>query len=69
MRFERFPKYTLPTVSTPSPMTDLLRRVPLVLHCVAWFGLAGLVLPHTAAAGEGHDSTNDKPSAIAVLVE
>ncbi len=49
-------------------MTDLLRRVPLMLlHCVAWFGLLGLVLPHPAVAGEGSDSTKDKPSAIAVF--
>ena len=47
-------------------MTDLLRRVPLImLHCVAWFGLVGLVLPDPAVAGEGRDSTNDKPSAMA----
>ena len=43
-------------------MTDLLRRVPLMmLHCVAWFGLAGLVLPPPAAAGE------DKAITVAVF--
>ena len=44
----------------PSPMTDLLRKVPLMmLHCVAWFGLVGLVLPRPAAAGK------DKAIAVA----
>jgi len=68
MRIEHFRKETLPTVSTPNPMTDLLRKVPLMmLHCLARFGLVGLVLPHTAVAGEDSDSTKDKPSAIAVF--
>jgi hypothetical protein len=48
-------------------MTDILRRVPLMLHCVAWFGLVGLVLAHVAIAGGGSESTKDKPSAIAAF--
>ncbi len=48
-------------------MTNLLRRVPLMLHCVAWFGLMGLVLTYPAAAGDGGASTKDKPSAITVF--
>lgn len=38
-----------------------------MLHCVAWFGLVGLVLAHVAIAGGGSESTKDKPSAIAVF--
>ncbi len=46
----------------------LLRRVPPLLRCVAWFGLmTGLVLAHPAAAGDGGASTKDKPSAITVF--
>ena len=48
-------------------MPDLLRRFPLMLLCVAWFGLADLVLPPPAVGGEGNDSTKDDPSAIAVF--
>jgi hypothetical protein len=38
-----------------------------MLHCVAWFGLVGLVLSPPAAAGEGSDSMKDDPSAISVF--
>ena len=48
-------------------MAGLLRRVPLLLHCVAWFGLMGLVLPHPAGAGEGSAFTKDRTGAIAVF--
>jgi hypothetical protein len=48
-------------------MPDRLRRVRLLLHFMAWFGLVGLVLTHVAAAGGGSESTKDKPSAIAVF--
>jgi hypothetical protein len=48
-------------------MTDLLRRVRLLLHFVAWFGLMGLVLAHPVAASEGSASIKDKPSAIIVF--
>ncbi len=68
MRIERFRKETLPTVSTPGPMTDLLRKVPLLmLHCVAWSGLVGLVLPYPATAGDSGSPTKDRPGAIAVF--
>ena len=52
-------------MSTPSPMTGLLRRVPLLLHYLAWFGLMGLVLPYPAVAGSA--STKDRTGAIAVF--
>ena len=48
-------------------MTDLLRRVPLVPHCVACFGLVGLVLSHAAVAGEGSALTEDGSRAVAVF--
>ena len=54
-------------MSTPSLITDLLRRVPFLLHFVAWFGLVGLMLPHAAIAGESSYSTKENPSAIAVF--
>jgi hypothetical protein len=38
-----------------------------MLHCVAWFGLVGLVLSPPTAAGEGSNSMKDDPSAITVF--
>jgi len=48
-------------------MPEFLRGFPLMLPCVAWFGLVGLVLPPPAVAGEGNDSTKNHPSAIAAF--
>jgi len=48
-------------------MTDLLGKVPLMLCCMVWFGLVGLVSPPPAAAGEGSDFTRDDSSAITVF--
>lgn len=47
-------------------MTVILRRVSLLIHCVAWIGLMGLALPHSgAAAGEDRASAKQMPRAIA----
>jgi len=39
----------------------------MMLHCVAWFGLMALVLPHPATAGEDSASNKDRPSAVAIF--
>lgn len=55
-------------VSTPNPVTGLLRGVRLTLRCAAWAGLMiGLALPRPSAAGEGGASAKDRPGAITVF--